>query len=487
MIEATVGPVAGPWISDQKFGLEVRGWGSDGLHDEPLDDDEHVLTIRLTIDSSLEPRWEVVNDRQAQPRAITARDRESIGAMRLGGDADRHLAWGRGSALLRLTDSSDEMTQTLAAAYRSARQMVDATSLENLSRAAALASDGAKVLGAGTSEPYRPALDTSATAGAGALGLHQGNVPLRAAGLGTRRLAALAVQLASFPDGGIALIDEIETGLEPHRLRHLVLREKATAQVLMTTHSEISVVELPCAELFVVRSVDGVTTVRPVPDHLQGSVRAAPEALLGRRIILAEGPTEVGLLRALDQPWTRERGAPPADRGVVLVAGGGSAAASRALGFSGLGFDVALLADSDVPLSPARAELAAGGVEVVVWSGDMCTEQRVALDLPWDVFQQMLEHASSLFNPDVPQAALDAVASRLPTNLGTGLDDWLATGFEELAIRSAAGHAAKAGGWFKRTDLGELLGRLVADALPRIGGTDLATKLAGLHDWAYAD
>lgn len=45
---------------------------------------------------------------------------------------------------------------------------------------------------------------------------------MRAAGLGSRRLAALAIQRASFPEGGIVLVDEVETELEPHRLRHLI-------------------------------------------------------------------------------------------------------------------------------------------------------------------------------------------------------------------------------------------------------------------------
>ncbi|MGH2705421.1 MAG: ATP-dependent nuclease [Actinomycetota bacterium] len=314
MIEATVGDMPGGLLSDQKFGLELRGWGEEGLHDEPEGDDEPVITIRLTIDDSLEPRWEVVNDRQAEPRPISARDRESLGATRLGPEVERHLTWGRGSALLRLTDSTEEMGRTLAAAHRLAREHVKAAEMVELKRAAEEASSAAKALGAGASQTYGPALDPGAMGvGAAALALHDGTVPVRAAGLGSRRLAALAVQRASFSEGGLVLVDEIETGLEPHRLRHLIreLRTAEKGQVVLTTHSEVAVVELTASELRVVTSLGGTTTVKAVPDEVQGAIRAAPEALLGRKVIITEGATEVGLCRALERRWAEAHGGMP--------------------------------------------------------------------------------------------------------------------------------------------------------------------------------
>jgi hypothetical protein len=49
---------------------------------------------------------------------------------------------------------------------------------------------------------------------AGGLTLHDGNIPIRRAGLGTRRLLALALQRDAMSKGGIALIDEVEHGLK---------------------------------------------------------------------------------------------------------------------------------------------------------------------------------------------------------------------------------------------------------------------------------
>jgi putative ATP-dependent endonuclease of OLD family len=58
----------------------------------------------------------------------------------------------------------------------------------------------------------------------------------------------------------VALIDEIEHGLEPHRISRLLSHlktekdeEEAKAQVFMTTHSPVVLQELSVAELNVVR------------------------------------------------------------------------------------------------------------------------------------------------------------------------------------------------------------------------------------------
>jgi len=254
----------------------------------------------------------------------------------------------------------------------------------------------------------------------------------------------------------------------------------------MTTHSEIAIVELTSAELRVVRSNDGATTVWDVPAELQPVVRRAPEALLARRVIVGEGKTEVGLCRALEGSWTSTHGAPPAEKGVVLIPGGGSSAPRIALAFAQLGYPTALLADSDVAISPPEQDLIAGGVSVHQWAGTVCTEERVLMDLPWDGVLSVITRASELQVTDEPQAAYDAVASQLGASAGTRVDEWLGSGFDQTAIRRAAGLVAKKHGWFKRIDLGEALGAVIADALPGMDGTDLKVTLDALEEWAYA-
>ena len=119
--------------------------------------------------------------------------------------------------------------------------------------------------------------------------------------------------------GAVLLIDEIERGLEPFRLRH-VLQIIARAlrsgfddglrlgQTILTTHSPIAICELTASSLNVVRCLDdGTLEVQTVHEGLQGLVRSQPEALLSRAALVAEGKTEEGLLRGLQSFFAGRR------------------------------------------------------------------------------------------------------------------------------------------------------------------------------------
>lgn len=85
-IRVTVGELPDRLVSFGKFGRYLRGWsGAGGLVDEPVEGTEAVLTIQLRVESSLEPSWTVVTDRNPEGVAIGARDREALGAFHLGG------------------------------------------------------------------------------------------------------------------------------------------------------------------------------------------------------------------------------------------------------------------------------------------------------------------------------------------------------------------------------------------------------------------
>src|SRR5690606_28707346 len=108
---------------------------------------------------------------------------------------------------------------------------------------------------------------------------------------------SIAAQQTAAIRGDIVLIDEVEHGLEPHRLLHVLHRvKKATTssrgQVIVTTHSPVVVQALQAADICVVRSLGGETTTQQVPDDIdevQGAVRACPAAILSRRVIVCEG------------------------------------------------------------------------------------------------------------------------------------------------------------------------------------------------------
>jgi hypothetical protein len=497
-ITVTVGQLPQKLMDDKKFGLQLRGWSEqDGLHDEPQENDDPVISLRLQVDSSLEPVWTVVNDRNPAGIRITNQDRESLGMVRLGSYVDRHLSWGRGSALARLTGPLEEVSAILAEAGRSARQSIEQAKLPKLTEASAKATEAAKSIGVKPKQGYRPALDAQSSVGTtSALSLHDGDVPMRMAGLGSRRLLTLALQRSGISDGALILLDEAEHGLEPHRLRHLVRKlrpsdeeqgKEPRGQAIVTTHSPITIVELKANELCVVRSKDGTTTVQNVSADLQATIRATPEALLGQKVIVCEGKTEFGLSRALDQAWESEAaGMSLAYWGVVPVDGGGSNAPKNAMELRGLGYETVLLGDSDVPINPNEGELNAVGIQAILWADNKAIEERLSTDLPLSALQEVLDRAVELHGR---QSVFDTLAAELGLKdvAKDGIEAWLNAGLSEEKVRTGIGSTAKGSKWFKRVDYGEQLGQIVAKYLSQLAETDTGKKITDLKTWVYAD
>ena len=205
--------------------------------------------------------------------------------------------------------------------------------------------------------------------------LHDGEVPIRRVGLGARRLLIMALQCEIAAAGGIILIDEFEHGLEPHRVRHLLRRlekrasEHSFGQVVLTSHSPVVLEESP-GRLHIVRPGEEVSISR-IPDELMATVRKAPEAFLGRKVLVCEGKTEVGICRAYDEFITAQGKDSFACRGVVPVDGGGTDAVRVSKNLANLGYSVLYLGDSDTPDTMARkAEMEELGIGVCVWTAN---------------------------------------------------------------------------------------------------------------------
>lgn len=408
VIEVTVGEIPGELQRTDKFGLFMRGWHPEkGLVDDPDDDCEQVLTIRVEVTADLEPSWTVIKDSQPEGKRIGYQDRARLGVVRLGHEVERDLAWGRLSMLSRLTDDLSNINTALTEATRKARDAVRETNLEALKKAAKKAEDLAKKLGVSCQEEYVPALDSkSVFVRTGALSLHDGQVPVRAAGLGSRRLVAFGIQQEAVVDGAIVLIDEIEHGLEPHRVRRLLrrlsrdltrinderhLQGTPQGQVVMTTHSAV-VVERLSEGLCVVRSVAGKIKIKSVSPDLSTTRKIAPEAFVGRKILVCEGQTEVGLCRGLKEHWEQKHeGVPIECEGVVLVDGQGNQnGPARAIHFAQLDYGVAYFGDSDKPPVPDESKMREKGIKVILWADTMSTDQRIFSDLPPKSVKQIL-------------------------------------------------------------------------------------------------
>ncbi|WP_163020251.1 AAA family ATPase, partial [Pseudomonas viridiflava] len=112
--------------------------------------------------------------------------------------------------------------------YKAARDSANLDQIESLTNAASQAEAFARGLGAYINDTYEPGLELGRSGmSADSIALHENGIPLRLAGLGTRRLATLANQKSAVPEGAIILIDEIEHGLEPHRIIGAIAQLKA--------------------------------------------------------------------------------------------------------------------------------------------------------------------------------------------------------------------------------------------------------------------
>lgn len=483
-------------LSEAAFGLYARGWRKEEqrIVDEPTDDSEIVLTVQLRVDGSLEPEWHVVADRHVEGKPISARDRELLGMSSLGDYVDRDLSWARGSVLTRVSSGQETIGSMLAEASRSIRNTVSSADLAVLTESAERIGKDARQAGVAIGDNLHPGLDLrSVGLTSSVLCLFDGKVPLRQSGLGVRRLATLVMQRQLTEEGAILLVDELEHGLEPFRIRQVIryLRpgKDNLHQVFCCTHSPIAVVEHNASEVHVVREERGAVKVRQPNPSLQGALRALGEALFNSKIVLCEGATEWGFSRALERYWMAQGRTPLAyvNAGFAYAPGAsGTVVPGYARDLAALGYDTAFLGDSDAALDPSPLKLRELGVKVVQWAEGLALEQRICMDVPLCCLDQIVARAFKTAKKG-EQSVRDVIRARL--RLGnkpfTSVSELVNDGTSESMVRQEVGTAAKDQGWFKSTQVGEQLGAIVVDHLDQIPATDTARKISELEHWLY--
>lgn len=476
------------------FGLNLRGIDGDGLLTDEPHGVQEALCVRLMVDRSLEPQWYVVPSETGEPVRLSARQREHFGVLRVSDDARLHLRWSRGSALLRLTGDTEELPLILAEAQRHAREAIFDNPEESLSEAAERVAELAVGQQLPTPANSRAGLDPRLQLRSGQLMLHDGLLPAECLGLGSRRLLAVAIQReAGEFDSNVLVVDELEHGLEPHRLRGLIFRLRRIVdgyvpQTFVTTHSPIVLENVRISEVAFVRSSEGVTTVSPIPDGLEDDglryqklARSAPSALLAERVVVGEGATELGLAWALLEIQASPVGA-NAHSVAAMKAGNTSQAIEKARLLADLRYGAAALVDGDHEFDSAQASDAeAAGVLVVHWPDENDIERQVFADVPssrLDDYVQLAVDGNNFCSSDPEQSVAAQVLARVePAVEGKRPSEWLQAGIDEKELRRALGEAASKNKWFKREDLGYGLGSLISDDWGQLADSDLVKGL----------
>jgi hypothetical protein len=484
VIEVTIGALTEAFCSLDKYGQYLRGWDAASLKltDEPEDHLENVLTVRLTVDKDLEPKWMVVCDRNPDGVPFKQGDRNKVSVGLIGAYSEKQLSWATGTALAKLTEAQS-LNELLANASRTARASLDGdrpVTLKNFDAAAGKSQEIAKLLGVPVSDAYKAHLDlASINLKVGGLALHDGDIPLRQLGLGSRRMLLCGIQKMGLEEGHITLFDEVEFGLEPHRITRLIkhVREDKRGQYFLTTHSPTVLRELTVKELYVVHSKGGVVQIISAAKEgleqleVQGKIRSSTEAFLAKKVVVCEGATEVGFVRGFDDHQVGKGKDPLSYHGVELLdARGAKNIKGLAKAFKALGYEVTVLADADSPenfSSADEADLVKLGVPVVAWDNKLSLEERAMKDLPWCAVLASVQLAQTEFAYPVR----DQVYSRLVAKieLAQEVEKWV----ESENLRTAIGLAAKKSEWFKNISKGD---RWFSAAAANFEDADFAKK-----------
>lgn len=460
-ISLVLGALESQLADIDRYGPCLHGYDPDtgDVVGEPDEDLEPVLIVDLTIDADLDPlrrlRSNQMDEDEAE-RMLQWRHRELLEPTRIGTYSATHLGWRRGSILGKLTDESVKAPAALAAAGRAARDSFGEAADEQLHGTLGKVRGAAAKAGIADADALRVALDAQAvTVSGGALSVHDTNgVPLRNLGLGSSRLLVAELQREAGSNAPIALIDETEHGLEPHRIARLLisLGSKAatpTQQIFMTTHSPAAIRELRSGQLYVLRREENEHLVLPagdVDDSNQGTLRSYPEAFLGSRVLVCEGATEVGFIRGVDRYFTDVLGESSfsSDGAVLVDAGGDQRLHKSTPTFCRLGYPVATLRDDDTgqPIKGEDEFLASGGL-LFKWSDGCSVEQEIFRCVSDDAVVQLLKYVQHERGRDLLIDNLVSVTGPIPNKKA-----WAHSMSAEK--RAQIAEAAGKFGWFKR-------------------------------------
>lgn len=488
-IALTMGDLPDALKSLEAYGAYLRSFDKSAkrINDEPAAGEEVVLTVVLNVAADLDPVWSLESERAGpNPRFLTWADRDKIAPTRMSGSG-QHLGWRRGSILNKLSDEKADASSALADAARHARQSFGDHAAAKLEKTLGLVAEQAKALGVDVGEGLRAMLDAqSVSFGSGTISVHdKDGVPLSAMGTGSTRLLTAGLQRAAAAEATIVLVDEVEFGLEPHRIMRLLgslgaKEEVPPLQGFMTTHSPVVVRELSASQLHLLKRHEGEHYAVQVPPDAQGTLRTNPEAFLAVSVLVCEGASEVGLLRGLERHLAAKPGKSLFAAGLALVdAGGVSNIYRHALALNSLGYRAAVLRDDDKqPKAEDEEAFSEAGGTIFRWQDGMALEDELFHSLSDGGVVKLLEQGIKILGEDV-------VAAQISSNSGNALTlaDCRAGQGAEVRRVLAASSKSKGKSWFKNvTDYDDVMFDVVRPDLPNCGEAFRRT-VTGIVKW----
>lgn len=494
-ITATLIDIPDSWKVEDKFGLFYKGYDpAQNVIVEHYDGELlPAIKVCLSIDKTLEPSWEIVNDISGERKAISAGERAKLNVFCISDYMDRHFSLSTGSplySLLRQEDGSID-SQILVNAVREIKERLDRDDafpdlkpiLEKISAHAAKLSL--------CLDNLIPTLDSrDLSIKEGKICIHNSQkIPLRLNGKGSKRIASIAIQLATTDKKGIVLVDEIEQGLEPDRAKCLITslkKEMNDGQIFFSTHSSEVIRELKCSDIL---RLNDNNELQIMSNDLQGLIRACPEMMFSKGVILCEGATEVGFCRALNS-YRIANGKPPLSySGVVIIDGTGDAQVKYARGIRSLGIPLLWFCDSDkATVNQSKDDIRQMGAHIVDWNNNDSFEKALFRNVENLEVVELLSLAKEIISTKceiTPEEACQRIIDSVSTRHRAFRQELNDKNFS-LECRSALASSATVDKkeWFKSVTNGEAVGDVI---IPHIASysndNELCIKIGHICQW----
>lgn len=457
-------------LRDSALGLYLCGTNENhAFSPDPSEGFDPSLEVQLKVDASLEPEWSVIKN--GEQHRLTSSQRRKFGVFSVDSRSEAQLRWSRTSALGRMSAETGADRKVLAQANRAAQEAISSGRNSELMKLTSQIQNEINAIGGGHFQNLGAGLDTYRNSMGASLALYEEGLPLTSYGTGTKRLASLAVQQLHAGERSLALLDEIEMGLEPHRavgLINTLRQDERYAQVFITTHSPVVVEQVEIDSLTVVRNQNGevsITTIGESSDRFAKIRRGRPSSLLARRILVCEGKTEYGIIKSLLESWDRERfdKRQPTSTSIGFTlsdAEGGSEVALRAIELKNLGYEVAGLMDNDETDTSKAVEKAQGAkIPIFRWENSHNTETQICQNLDYSQLQEFATlHATKQRHRNKALKDLQRIAGE--TCIGSlSADEWERNQLDIGILQAGIGKAAHENGWYKDITKGEILGQ----------------------------
>ncbi len=498
-IEATLTDLDEYFLQDNRTGLHIRGINKEGIIVDDFEESEGdpAITIRMLVYDDLEPRWYIVPHKDAVDLTeIKAAARARLNANLINDYADRHFSWNKGNPLYGLLKKQQNKKQEeegeniVVNALRDAKNKIDQVVFSSFQEAIDKVVAKAAEFGVDIKETTSTLDFKDIAIKDSKVVLHdEDKIPFRLKGKGLKRLISIAIQLTQTDDKGIILIDEVEQGLEPDRVQHLVSKLKKTnSQVFITTHSRDVAVELEAADIMIMRK--GKEALMQVSDGIQDCLRKNPEALMAKKIVICEGATEVGICKGVNEYRVTEGKRNAAYNGVRFADGAGANLVKYAKGFKKLGYDVLVFCDSDDNgVNGHKQGLKDLRIPILDCENDNAIENQIFKDAPWNAIIQLVKYR-------IEEKGISSIKKDFSNNnLGDFPNDWeqieadLRTKFSiASAYKKDKGNGkTEDKAWFKRIDHGIFLGSTICNYLSEMKETRLGKNIQYLMEWMDDD